>query len=144
MATGLYSEEIQIEKEKLQAFIQSKEEWAELIPGYLHHEFPNEQDMIWVFQGDFGIIQKTVKVELKYKESPTNQVMFDLIGLSDPINGDVFFEIREGHGDTCKLTGNLTMKASGFLAGMMNPILEKFVPQLVEKLVQKMVAKASL
>lgn len=144
MATGLYSEEIQIEKEKLQAFIQSKEEWAELIPGYLHHEFPNEQDMIWVFQGDFGIIQKTVKVELKYKESPTNQVMFDLIGLSDPINGDGFFEIREGHGDTCKLTGNLTMKASGFLAGMMNPILEKFVPQLVEKLVQKMVAKASL
>lgn len=144
MATGLYSEEIQIEKEKLQAFIQSKEEWAELIPGYLHHEFPNEQDMIWVFQGDFGIIQKTVKVVLKYKESPTNQVMFDLIGLSDPINGDGFFEIREGHGDTCKLTGNLTMKASGFLAGMMNPILEKFVPQLVEKLVQKMVAKASL
>lgn len=29
------------------------------------------------------------------------------------------------------------MKASGFLAGMMNPILEKFVPQLVEQLVQK-------
>ncbi len=91
MATGLYSKEIQIEKEKLQAFIQNKEEWAELIPGYLHHEFPNEQDMIWVFQGDFGLIQKAVKVELKYKESTTNQVMFDLIGLSDPINGDGFF-----------------------------------------------------
>lgn len=144
MATGLYSKEIQIEKEKLQAFIQNKEEWAELIPGYLHHEFPNEQDMIWVFQGDFGLIQKAVKVELKYKESTTNQVMFDLIGLSDPINGDGFFEIRQEQGDTCQPVGNLTMKASGFLAGMMNPILEKFVPQLVEQLVQKMAVKASL
>ena len=144
MATGLYSKEIQIEKEKLQAFIQNKEEWAELIPGYLHHEFPNEQDMIWVFQGDFGLIQKAVKVELKYKESTTNQVMFDLIGLSDPINGDGFFEIRQEQGDTCQLVGNLTMKASGFLAGMMNPILEKFVPQLVEQLVQKMAFKAIL
>ena len=29
--------------------------------GYLHHEILNENDMIWVFQGDFGIIQKRLK-----------------------------------------------------------------------------------
>jgi len=34
------------------------------------------------------------------------------------------------------------LKASGFLAGMMNPILEKFVPPLVEQLVQEMAIKA--
>ncbi|MFF2179308.1 SRPBCC domain-containing protein [Lysinibacillus sp. NPDC058147] len=144
MATGLYRENIQIEKAKLQEFIQNKDEWAVLIPGYLHHEFPNEQNMIWVFQGDFGIIQKAVKVELKGKESNPNQIMFDLVGLSDPINGDGYFEITQNQDGTCQLAGNLTMKASGFLAGMMNPVLEKFVPQLVEKLVQEMALKASI
>ncbi|MFJ7733547.1 SRPBCC domain-containing protein [Lysinibacillus sp. NPDC097231] len=144
MATGLYSENIEVGELKLQEFIQNKEEWAVLIPGYLHHEFPNEQDMIWVFQGDFGIIQKAVKVELKYKEAAPNQVMFDLVGLSDPINGDGYFEIKQNQDGTCQLVGNLTMKASGFLAGMMNPILEKFVPPLVEQLVQKMAVKASI
>ncbi len=144
MATGLYSENIEVGELKLQEFIQNKEEWAVLIPGYLHHEFPNEQDMIWVFQGDFGIIQKAVKVELKYKEAAPNQVMFDLVGLSDPINGDGYFEIKQNQDGTCQLVGNLTMKASGFLAGMMNPILEKFVPPLVEQLVQKMAVKASV
>lgn len=144
MATGLYRENVQIEKAKLQAFIQNKEQWAALIPGYLHHEFPNEQNMIWVFKGDFGIIQKAVKVNLKDKESNSNQVMFDLVGLSDPINGDGYFEITQDQNGTCQLIGNLTMKASGFLAGMMNPVLEKFVPQLVEQLVQEMAVKARM
>lgn len=144
MATGLYRENIQIEKAKLQAFIQNKEQWAVLIPGYLHHEFPNEQNMIWVFKGDFGIIQKAVKVNLKDKESNPNQVMFDLVGLSDPINGDGYIEITQDQNGTCQLIGNLTMKASGFLAGMMNPVLEKFVPQLVEQLVQEMAVKARM
>ncbi|MFJ8090150.1 SRPBCC domain-containing protein [Lysinibacillus sp. NPDC095746] len=144
MATGLYRENIQIEKAKLQAFIKNKEQWAVLIPGYLHHEFPNEQNMIWVFKGDFGIIQKAVKVNLKDKESNPNQVMFDLVGLSDPINGDGYIEITQDQNGTCQLIGNLTMKASGFLAGMMNPVLEKFVPQLVEQLVQEMAVKARM
>ena len=55
---------------------------------YLHHELLNEDDMIWVFQGDFGIIQKAVKVKLKVNNSDAHQIQFDLEGLSDPINGN--------------------------------------------------------
>ncbi|KOY79957.1 SRPBCC family protein [Lysinibacillus macroides] len=142
MATGQHWEDITIEKEKLQKFIQNRGEWAVLIPGYLHHEFLNEQDMIWVFQGDFGIIQKAVKVELKVKQSDPDQVLFDLVGLSDSINGDGSFEIKQSANQSYQLMGNLTLKASGFLAGMMNPVLERFVPQLVEQLVKEMAMKA--
>lgn len=138
MATGKCSKEINIQKEKLENFIQNREQWAVLIPGYLHHEILNENDMIWVFQGDFGIIQKAVKVELKMKKSDAHQVLFDLEGLSDPINGDGSFEIKQNQGESPQLTGNLTMKASGFLAGMMNPVLDNFVPRLVEQLVEAM------
>ncbi len=138
MATGLYtSDAIYIQREKVESFIQNREKWAVLIPGYLHHEMLNENNMIWVFQGDFGIIQKAVKVELQLKPSEPHQVLFDLIGLSDPINGDGSFEIKH-QDESIQLTGSLTMKASGFLAGMMNPVLEKFVPQLVEQLVSQM------
>jgi len=138
VATGQCSKEINIQKEKLENFIQNREQWAVLIPGYLHHEILNENDMIWVFQGDFGIIQKAVKVELKMKKSDAHQVLFDLEGLSDPINGDGSFEIKQNQGESPQLTGNLTMKASGFLAGMMNPVLDNFVPRLVEQLVEAM------
>ncbi|MEK3729395.1 SRPBCC family protein [Lysinibacillus sp. FSL W8-0953] len=141
MATGQYSKNISMQKEKLEEFIQNKEQWAVLIPGYLHHELLNENDMIWVFQGDFGIIQKAVKVELKVKKSDAYQILFDLEGLSDPINGDGSFEIKQNQDQSLQLTGKLTMKASGFLAGMMNPVLDNFVPRLVEQLVKEMAVK---
>ncbi|HBT72452.1 MAG TPA: hypothetical protein DEB37_09355 [Lysinibacillus sp.] len=141
MATGQYSKSVSMQKEKLEEFIQNKEQWAVLIPGYLHHELLNENDMIWVFQGDFGIIQKAVKVELKVKKSDAHQILFDLEGLSDPINGDGSFEIKQNQDQSLQLTGKLTMKASGFLAGMMNPVLDNFVPRLVEQLVKEMAVK---
>ncbi len=141
MATGQYSKSISMQKEKLEEFIQNKEQWAVLMPGYLHHELLNENDMIWVFQGDFGIIQKAVKVELKVKKSDAHQIHFDLEGLSDPINGDGSFEIKQNQDQSLQLTGKLTMKASGFLAGMMNPVLDNFVPSLVEQLVKEMAVK---
>lgn len=84
MATGQYSKVINVQKNKLEGFIHNKEQWAVLIPGYLHHELLNEDDMIWVFQGDFGIIQKAVKVKLKVNKSDAHQIQFELEGLSDP------------------------------------------------------------
>ena len=69
---GLHSEDIWIEKVRLQEFIENKEEWAILIQGYLHHEFPSVQDIIWVFQGDFGIIH--LKGCFKCLESNNDQV----------------------------------------------------------------------
>ena len=142
MATGQYSKVINIQKNKLEGFIHNKEQWAVLIPGYLHHELLNEDDMIWVFQGDFGIIQKAVKVKLKVNNSDAHQIQFDLEGLSDPINGNGSFEIIQNQNESPQLTGNLTMKGSGFLAGMMNPVLDNFVPGLIEQLVEAMAIQA--
>lgn len=142
MATGQYSKVINVQKNKLEGFIHNKEQWAVLIPGYLHHELLNEDDMIWVFQGDFGIIQKAVKVKLKVNNSDAHQIQFDLEGLSDPINGNGSFEIIQNQNESPQLTGNLTMKASGFLAGMMNPVLDNFVPRLIEQLVEAMAFQA--
>jgi len=142
VATGQCSKEINIQKEKLENFIQNREQWAVLIPGYLHYELINEVDMIWVFQGDFGIIQKAVKVKLKVKKSDAHQIQFDLEGLSDPIIGNGSFEIIQNQNESPQLIGNLTMKASGFLAGMMNPVLDNFVPRLIEQLVEAMAIQA--
>ena len=142
MATGQYSKVINIQKNKLEGFIHNKEQWAVLIPGYLHHELLNEDDMIWVFQGDFGIIQKAVKVKLKVNNSDAHQIQFELEGLSDPINGNGSFEIIQNQNESPQLTGNLTMKGSGFLAGMMNPVLDNFVPGLIEQLVEAMAIQA--
>ena len=139
MTSSVHSIEVQATQASLWSFIKEKENWAVLIPGYLHHEFESDGSMIWVFKGDFGFIQKAVKLKLVEKEVvENNKLSFDLEGLSDNINGSGYFEINALNETTYQLTGNLNMKAGGFLAGMINPVLEKFVPETVQQLVDAM------
>ena len=139
MASSAYSVEVQATEQSLWSFLKEKSDWAVLIPGYLHHEFESNDEMIWVFKGDFGIVQKAVKLKLTVNNVEVNQkIAFDLEGLSDNINGSGYFIMEPVNDETYKLTGNLTMSAGGFLAGMINPVLEKFVPETVEQLVNSM------
>lgn len=92
--------------------------------------------MIWVFKGDFGIIQKAVKVKLKVVTlQEKEKIAFNLEGLSDNINGDGFFTMESVAADSLKLTGCMKLEGGGFLASMINPVLEKFVPEMVIELV---------
>ena len=139
MASSVYSVEVQTTEQALWSFLKEKGDWAVLIPGYLHHEFESNEEMIWVFKGDFGIVQKAVKLKLTVNNVEVNKkIAFDLEGLSDNINGSGYFVMEPVNEETYKLTGNLTMSAGGFLAGMINPVLEKFVPETVEQLVNSM------
>jgi carbon monoxide dehydrogenase subunit G len=139
MASSVHSVEVQTTEQALWSFLKEKGDWAVLIPGYLHHEFESNDEMIWVFKGDFGIIQKAVKLKLTVNNVEENhKIAFELEGLSDNINGDGYFIMEPVNEETFKLTGNLNMSAGGFLAGMINPVLEKFVPETVEQLVNSM------
>ena len=139
MASSVHSIEVQTTEQALWSFLKEKGDWAVLIPGYLHHEFESNDEMIWVFKGDFGIIQKAVKLKLTVNNVDENRkIAFNLEGLSDNINGDGYFIMEPVNEHTFKLTGNLNMSAGGFLAGMINPVLEKFVPETVEQLVNSM------
>lgn len=134
MAISTYEKAIAADESAVWRFLLDREAWAALMPGYLHHEVTSADEMIWVFKGDFGIVQKAVKLQLNVKERIENEkIAFDLVGLSDDINGSGYFEMQSS-----KLVGQLEMKAGGFLAAMVNPVLENVVPKLVEQLVDAM------
>ncbi len=139
MASSVHSVEVKTTEQALWSFLKEKGDWAVLIPGYLHHEFESNDEMIWVFKGDFGIVQKAVKLKLTVNSMEENRkIAFDLEGLSDNINGSGYFIMEPINEETFKLSGNLDMSAGGFLAGMVNPVLEKFVPDTVAQLVNSM------
>lgn len=139
MASSIHSVDVQTTVDQLWGFLKEKANWAVLIPGYLHHEFESNGDMIWVFKGDFGIVQKAVKLKLKESLVEENKKLaFELEGLSDNINGNGYFMVDSIDDSTTKLTGSLNMSAGGFLGGMINSVLEKFVPETTEQLIEAM------
>ena len=144
MANFVHVEKVNIDGPQLWGFILDKERWAMLIPGYLHHELKTMDEMIWVFKGDFGFVEKAVKVNLKVTQVIENErLAFELEGLSDNINGSGYFEIKEKSAQQYELIGSLDLKAGGFLAGMINPVLETYVPKTTEALVKAMVGELS-
>lgn len=139
MASSVHAEKVNVGVSSLWGFLLDKERWATLIPGYLHHELKSDNEMIWVFKGDFGIVEKAVKLELKVTNIIENEkISFDLIGLSDNINGNGYYEISQIDEGIYQLSGCLNMKAGGFLAAMINPVLENYVPKTTETLVKEM------
>ena len=134
MANSTHIEVVQTSGDALWTVLRNKEEWAKLIPGYISHEVQAADEMIWEFRGDFGIVEKAVKVRMKIKEIIDHKkIAFDLEGISDNINGDGYFEMEEIEAGKYNIIGNLNMKAGGFLAAMINPVLEKYVPQTIEQ-----------
>ncbi|MER2108768.1 MAG: SRPBCC family protein [Solibacillus sp.] len=134
MASSVSRKTITADHGTVWQYLLDREAWAVLMPGYLHHEITSADEMIWVFKGDFGFIQKAVKLQLEVKERIEHEkIVFDLVGLSDNINGSGYFEVQQG-----ELIGQLEMKAGGFLASMINPVLADVVPNLVEQLVDAM------
>lgn len=137
MASSIHSKTVRVNQQTARDFLQDKDGWALLIPGYLNHEIISEKEMIWVFKGDFGFIQKAVKLQLNVQEViEQNKISFELVGLSDNINGSGYFEMKIISAEDVEIVGNLDMKAGGFLASMINPVLETFVPQTIEQLVE--------
>lgn len=144
MASFVHKEVVNVDQQGLWSFIVDKEGWAMLIPGYLHHELETMENMIWVFKGDFGFVEKAVKVRLKVKQIVENErLQFELEGLSDNINGSGYFEMKEKSATQYELTGSLNLKAGGFLAGMINPVLETYVPKTTEELVKAMAQEST-
>ena len=134
LANSTHTELVQTSGEVLWTFLRDKEQWAKLIPGYLSHEVQAADEMIWEFKGDFGIVEKAVKVQLNVKEIVENKkIAFDLAGISDNINGEGYFEMEEVGEGQYNVIGNFNLKAGGFLAAMINPVPEKYVPQTIEQ-----------
>lgn len=141
MASSVHEEVVGLDQEKVWDFLRDLEQWAPLMPGYVSHEIISADEMTWVFKGDFGVVKKAVTVQLTVDESVApEKLAFSLKGVSDNINGGGFFATETAEGGT-KLTGSLNMAAGGFLAGMINPVLEKFLPTMVNELTSAMAAK---
>lgn len=137
MPSGTHTKELDISIERVWDFVKDMNKWAPLVPGYIEHEILNEKQSTWVFKGDIGIMQKTVKLKIDIKEwiEPT-RVTFDLTGLNENFAGNGYFLAESKTSDQTSMTGNLDITAKGMMGPMINTILKNFVPKTAEELTE--------
>ncbi|WP_368654592.1 CoxG family protein [Ornithinibacillus sp. 4-3] len=142
MSTGTYVTELEAPINEIWDFVSDMDKWAPLVPGYIAHEIINDKQSTWVFKGDIGIIQKTVKLQIDITEwKEPNRISFNLTGLNENFKGNGYFEAEANLDSTTKMTGNLDITAKGMMGPLINPILKNFVPKTAQELTKAVANK---
>lgn len=132
MPSGKHQVEVDLPIEVIWDFVKDMDNWAPLVPNYIHHEKLNEQQSTWEFKSDLGLIKKKISLLIDIKEwiEPT-RVSFALKGKSEKYSGQGYFEAKAIHLNRTRLTGYLEVNAIGKMGNAINTKLETVLPEAV-------------
>ncbi|MFB9826393.1 CoxG family protein [Lederbergia wuyishanensis] len=136
MPSGMHQAEVDLPIHKVWDFVKDMDNWAPLIPGYIHHrKFTNRQS-IWEFYSDIGLIKKKISLMVTIIEwmEPT-KVTFSLKGEKGKLSGSGYYLAEAIDKNRTRITGFLDITASGTLGAMVNEILKSYLPKTTKEMV---------
>ena len=120
--------EITIPIEVIWDFIRDENNWAPLVPGYIHHQKINDRQISWEFKSDLGIMKKKITLIIEIKEwNEPSRVSFELRRKNDKYLGEGYFEAKSINSHTTRLTGFLNINATGPMGTLTNTLFNKAV-----------------
>ncbi|WP_163970267.1 CoxG family protein [Oceanobacillus halotolerans] len=134
MPSGSHKVALELPITHIWRFVSNVDNWAPLVPGYIHHEILNDKQSNWKFKGDLGFVQKTIymKIDITKWQEP-NKVTFDLTGLNENFKGNGYFEAEALTNEATSVTGHLNINAKGMTGPMINSVLKSFVPKITKE-----------
>ncbi|WP_428908510.1 CoxG family protein [Niallia sp. Krafla_26] len=134
MSSHTFQTVVKIPNETLWIFLHSKENWHQVIPGYISHEFISDKVSTWKVKSNFGLIKKKIHFKaqiIDWKEF--EKITFRITGISDKFNG-------HGRIETIKLSNHKTsiavafqLTAEGSIAKLIKPFLKSSIPEMSEE-----------
>lgn len=117
-------------REQVWDFVCDVDRWADLFPGYQRHVRIDEDRFTWQIRGEAGVWSRLVEfdVEVQTWNPPTN-VVFELTGKTEPVQGLGTFRISDGQDTTSTIGFELTAEGKGPTAPMLNSLLDKFLSE---------------
>lgn len=138
MAIASHSVVISAPVENVWEYVSQVENWATMVPAYKEHEQIDEQKSIWIFEGNFKGLKKTVKMELNITEFDEPSIIrFELKGLTDNFTGSGRFTAEEAAGETT-MTGTIEVNAGGLTGAVLTPVIKMVLPKVTTRLTEKM------
>ncbi|MED1201614.1 CoxG family protein [Heyndrickxia acidicola] len=129
MADSITQIEVEAPIDTIWRFIESMDNWAPLVPGYIAHEVVSEKESRWLFTGEFGLIRKKIDLNVFITSlSAPNTVRFSLKDKSEKLMGTGFFEAYDAEPNKTIMTGCLEMNAKGAKGPMINAFLHSRLP----------------
>lgn len=105
--------------------------WAELMPGYRGLEVLSETDSTWKIQGDIGILNKLVTLDVQVTEwVERDHVGFSFKCREEPLEARGALRAAGAGPEATVLTFWLEAQGGGMLGPVVNALLGKVLPKL--------------
>jgi len=142
MPQNKHSVTVKANLQKVWSFVRSMDNWAPLVPGYIHHQILSDKVSTWEFKTDFGLIKKNIhlRVDILTWEEPS-KITFQLTGINEKFSGNGYFLAEKAGNTATKMTGFLKIESTGTFAAMMNSMLEPKLEVLTEELTKNVSEK---
>ena len=142
MPSGIHQVELAFPNDVVWNFVKDMNNWAPLVPNYIHHEKLTERQSTWEFKSDTGILKNKIRLLTDIIEwnEPT-MVSFDLKGQSEKYFGAGFFELKALNLHKTRLTGFLEVNVIGTMGSHMNSILKASLPKSAEEMAKAISSK---
>jgi carbon monoxide dehydrogenase subunit G len=134
MPSDLQQVDLDIPIDVIWDFIRDANNWAPLVPGYIHHQQLNERQITWEFKSELGILKKKVSLLIDIKEwNEPSKVTFDLKRSNEKYLGEGYFEAKALNNNKTRVTGFLDINASGAIGSLANSLFKTAIPKSTEE-----------
>ncbi|WP_017187589.1 CoxG family protein [Alkalibacillus haloalkaliphilus] len=135
MPSGTHRVEVNVPIDVVWEFVSQMDNWAPLVPGYMHHEIINDRNSTWTFKGEVGKMYKTVSLKVEIQEwIEPEKVTFKLIGINENVIGHGYFQARKLMDTSTQISGSLDVTAKGMKGPVINSVLKSLLPQTSQRL----------
>jgi carbon monoxide dehydrogenase subunit G len=137
MPSEMQQLELAIPLEYIWNFIRDADNWAPLVPGYIHHEKISNQIITLEFKSDLGIMKKKVFLQIEIKEwNEPHRVSFELKRKNDKYLGEGYLEATAINKNKTCVTAFLEINASGAMGTLANSLFKSAKPLSSEEMVE--------
>ena len=134
MTSHTFKTVVKIPIETVWIFLNSMDDWKEVIPGYISHEIQSNQVSIWQVKSNFGMIKKKILFKAEIIDwDEYERISFRLTGISDKFNGKGLIHTVKLSNHKTSIGVSLDLIAEGSLAKLMKPLMKNSIPELSEE-----------
>jgi carbon monoxide dehydrogenase subunit G len=125
---------VKIPIETVWVFLNSMDDWKEVIPGYISHEIQSNQVSIWQIKSNLGMIKKKILFKAEVMDwVEYERISFRLTGISDKFNGQGYIQTIKLSNHKTSIAVNFELTAEGSLAKLIKPFMKNSIPELSEE-----------
>lgn len=134
MTSHTFKTVVKIPIETVWVFLNSMDDWKEVIPGYISHEIQSNQVSIWQIKSNFGMIKKKIVFKAEVMDwVEYERISFRLTGISDKFNGQGYIQTIKLSNHKTSMAVSFELTAEGSLAKLIKPFMKNSIPELSEE-----------